>query len=46
MPEISVSKDLYRQLETEAGDDDIEATLWEMVGSYRRKNNPEAETGR
>lgn len=45
MPEISVSQDLYRQLETEA-DDDIETALWEMVGTYRRQNNPEAATGR
>jgi hypothetical protein len=44
MPEISVSNDLYRQIES-ATDDDMEATLWEMVGSYRRQNNPEAATG-
>lgn len=44
MPEISVSNDLYRQIES-ATDDDMEATLWEMVGNYRREHNPEAATG-
>lgn len=46
MPELTVSQDLYSQLESEASDGDIEAALWEMVGTYRRANNPESETGR
>ena len=44
MPEISVSENLYRQLESESEDGDVETALWEMVGSYRRQNNPEAVT--
>lgn len=43
MPEITVSEDLYRQIETES-DEDIDKTLWKMVGEYRRANNPEADT--
>jgi len=44
MPEITVSDDLYRQLEAESLDSDISDTLWKMVGSYRRANNPESDT--
>ncbi|WP_436927083.1 hypothetical protein [Halosimplex amylolyticum] len=44
MPEITVSEDLYRQIETECSDGDVDKTLWKMVGSYRRANNPEADT--
>ena len=43
MPEITVSEDLYRQLESESSDTDITDTLWKMVGSYRRSNNPESD---
>jgi hypothetical protein len=43
MPQLTVSQDLYRQIELEAGDGDIDEVLWEMVGSYRRENNPEAD---
>lgn len=42
MPELSVSQNLYSQLDSEADEDNIEATLWKMVGQYRRQNNPEA----
>lgn len=42
MPEITVSQDLYDQIEAESDDGEMEATLWEMVGTYRRRNNPEA----
>gem|GEM_PF-415439 len=45
MPEITVSDDLYRQLEAESRDTDVTDTLWEMVGSYRRANNPESDMG-
>ncbi|MFB6293149.1 MAG: hypothetical protein ABEH60_02670 [Halonotius sp.] len=45
MPEITVSDDLYRQLEAESRDKDMSDILWEMVGSYRRANNPESDTG-
>ena len=44
MPQITVSDDLYRQLETESTDTEISETLWKMVGSYRRANNPESDT--
>jgi hypothetical protein len=40
MPDIRVSEDLYRQIEDEADGGDIEATMWRMVGKYRRGNNP------
>jgi hypothetical protein len=42
MPEITVSEDLYRQIETEAaaGDEDVEHTMWRMVSNYRRESNP------
>lgn len=45
MPEITVSHDLYQQIDAEAPDKDVEETLWEMVGTYRRANNPESDTG-
>lgn len=44
MPEITVSDDLYKQLRAESADNDLSDTLWKMVGSYRRANNPEADT--
>jgi len=40
MPEITVSEELYRQIEAECADCDIDQALWRMVGSYRRANNP------
>jgi hypothetical protein len=40
MPEIEVSEDLYRQLETAAGDEDIDHAMWRMVYSYQRGNSP------
>ncbi|MGB9930324.1 hypothetical protein [Haloarcula amylolytica] len=43
MPRIEVSENLYRQIESETGNDDLNDTLWKMVGSYRRTNNPEAD---
>ena len=43
MPHIEVSDNLYRQLEDEANGEAIDDMLWKMVGSYRRKNNPEAD---
>ena len=43
MPQITVSEDLYRQIMTETGEDDVDEALWKMVGSYRRTNNPEAD---
>lgn len=43
MPEITVSQELYSQLEAESSDDDFDETLWKMVGTYRRANNPEAD---
>ncbi|MFB6188330.1 MAG: hypothetical protein ABEI57_00455 [Halapricum sp.] len=42
MPDLMVSPSLYRQLESEADEGEIETVLWEMVGTYRRQNNPEA----
>jgi len=44
MPELTVSDELYQQIETAADEKDVEETLWEMVGMYRRINNPEADT--
>lgn len=43
MPRIEVSENLYRQLESETADGEINDTLWKMVGSYRRTNNPESD---
>ncbi|MFC7075469.1 MULTISPECIES: hypothetical protein [Haloarcula] len=43
MPRIEVPENLYRQIEDEANGDDFNDTLWKMVGSYRRTNNPEAD---
>ncbi|WP_197428486.1 hypothetical protein [Halapricum sp. CBA1109] len=43
MPQIGVSDDLYEQIRAESAGEEMEATLWEMVGSYRRQNNPEAD---
>jgi len=43
MPRIEVSENLYRQLESETTDGEINDTLWKMVGSYRRTNNPESD---
>ena len=43
MPEITVSEELYRQIQSEAeADGDIDRALWKMVGTYRRQNNPQA----
>jgi hypothetical protein len=41
MPEITVSEELYRQIQSEA-DGDLDRALWKMVGTYRRQNNPQA----
>lgn len=43
MPRIEVTESLYRQLEEESDGENINDTLWKMVGSYRRKHNPEAD---
>lgn len=43
MPEITVSKELYDQIEAESAGEDIDETLWKMVGNYRRLTNPEAD---
>jgi len=43
MPEITVSEELYRQIRSETTDEDIDKTLWKMVGTYRRSNNPQAK---
>ena len=40
MPEITVTEQLYRQLEAEADGQELESALWEMVGRYRREHNP------
>jgi hypothetical protein len=42
MPDITVSEELYRQIDSE-GDEDTDKTLWRMVGTYRRSNNPQAK---
>lgn len=44
MPEITVSDQLYRQIQAEATDGNVDQALWKMVGTYRRANNPEADT--
>jgi hypothetical protein len=41
MPTIDVSEKLYRQLQAEANTEDIDQTLWKMVGVYRREQNPQ-----
>jgi hypothetical protein len=43
MPEITVSEELYSQIEAESAGGDMNETLWKMVGNYRRQNNPEAD---
>lgn len=43
MPEITVSEELYRQLKDESRTNDINETLWKMVGAYRRMHNPQAD---
>jgi hypothetical protein len=43
MPEITVSENLYRQIRAESAEEDAEETLWKMVGTYRRANNPQAD---
>ena len=43
MPDITVSEELHRQLKAESSGEDVEETLWKMVGMYRRANNPEAD---
>lgn len=43
MPELTISEDLYRQLETAADGEEIEQALWEMAAMYRRQQNPEAD---
>jgi hypothetical protein len=40
MPEITVSEDLYRQIQSAADGDDIDRTMWRMVYSYQRGNHP------
>jgi len=42
--EITVSEELYRQLESASSSDDMEEALWKMLGEYRRANNPQSET--
>jgi hypothetical protein len=43
MPEITISDELYRQIEAESSADDINETLWKMLGSYRRTHNPQSD---
>jgi hypothetical protein len=43
MPRIEVSENLYRQLESESNGERLDDTLWKMIGTYRRKNNPESD---
>ena len=43
MPRIEVSENLYRQLESESNGEELDDTLWKMVGSYRRRNNQGAD---
>jgi hypothetical protein len=45
MPDITISEELYRQLEAESEGGNIEESLWKMVALYRRSHNPEADTG-
>ncbi|WP_161569869.1 hypothetical protein [Salinigranum halophilum] len=43
MPELTISDELYTQLETETTDGDVEGTLWRMVAMYRRTHSPQAD---
>lgn len=43
MPEITISEELYQQIKAESSTDDIDETLWKMLGSYRRMHNPQAD---
>ncbi len=40
MPTIDVSEHLYRQIESAADGDDLDAAMWKMVGRYQRGNTP------
>ncbi len=40
MPTIDVSEHLYRQLQSAADGDDLDAAMWKMVGRYQRGNTP------
>ncbi|SFG53080.1 hypothetical protein SAMN04488063_2323 [Halopelagius inordinatus] len=40
MPEINVSEPLYRQLVAASEDEDLDETMWKMVGRYSRGNTP------
>lgn len=40
MPEISVSEPLYRQLLSASEGEDLDETMWKMVGYYSRGNTP------
>lgn len=40
MPTIDVSEHLYRQIESAADGEDLDAAMWKMVGRYQRGNTP------
>lgn len=39
-PQISVSDNLYRQLEEATDGQDTEGTMWQMLYLFQRGNNP------
>lgn len=39
MPEINLSDDLHQQLDA-VDDNDVESTLWRMLGEYKRAHLP------
>jgi hypothetical protein len=45
MQELTISEELHNQLQIEADDGDLEATMWKMVAIYRRAHNPEVDSG-
>lgn len=40
MPQISVSDNLYRQLEDATEGQDTEEAMWQMLHLFQRGNNP------
>ncbi|WP_256364942.1 hypothetical protein [Haloferax sp. Q22] len=40
IPTIDVSEHLYRQIESAADGEDLDAAMWKMVGRYQRGNTP------
>lgn len=40
MQKVNIPDALYRQIESAAGDGELDDAMWEMVHTYQRKNDP------